>query len=119
MKLHLDACSGNRANRHREEAVRRKKAKEAEVKRRKGTEWSGSSADIFSHPKQRRITDAKESSDDELFGNGQEEPSQRQASRQTSEDDELGESLETLYQEAVERRPTRWNLAVDGQKKML
>ena len=37
MKQHADACSGNRAKRHREEAVRRKKPRNAELRMQRKT----------------------------------------------------------------------------------
>ena len=53
-------------------------------------------------------------SDDELFESGQEDLSQHQHDRQTSEDDELGEGLEIAYQEEASRRAMPCNQQVAG-----
>ena len=65
MKQHLDACSGSRTRRNRKEAVRRKKAKEAEAEREKATEGcdstTGTSNESLGHLPQREFTEMLES----------------------------------------------------------
>jgi hypothetical protein len=58
---HFDICSGSRTRRNREEAIRRKKAKEGEAKGVKATgggkAMTGTTTDALGHLPQREVTE--------------------------------------------------------------